>query len=771
MDCIRVALKVNGIVQGVGFRPFVYRVALENGLTGWVINDTRGVEAELQGPAERVWNAVRQVQNSPPPAAVVQTVKVSELPPADFGAFEIRESNGNAASDTLPIAPDLAICEACRRELGDPANRRFRHPFITCTNCGPRYTIVKDTPYDRPRTTMAGFDMCGQCHFEYHDPADRRHHAQPVACPECGPALQIFDGKGRPLKGDPIRVARRWLRLGRIVAVQGLGGFHLACLATRRRAVRKLRIRKGRESRPLAVMVHDADLAGKFAGVDRQADALLRSPAAPIVLLGGTGPLRLAPEVNVGSPSTGMLLAYTPLHLLLTEDLPPLVMTSANRSGEPMLTDPGESMQSLRGVADAFLVHNRPIARRCDDSVMSIVDGAVRVVRRGRGMVPRSLSIPAASRPLLACGAEQKNAFCLAEGNRAIMSAHVGDLKEQATLTQYEREIESLCALTKIWPSAVACDMHPDYLSSIYARRLPLPRVEVQHHHAHLASVLAEYCRYGQVLGVAFDGAGYGDDGQIWGGEFMMASPREYTRLGHLAAVPQPGGDLATMMPWRMAGSYLETCCPDEKRIWPRKLCEILRRAEWPVIWQAACAGVAGPLTSSAGRLFDAVSAILGVCERSGYEGEAAVRLESVARPDSHSYHFGLICREGLWIADPAPVLAEILHDIHHGESVADVAGRFHQGMAALIGELCLVLRDETGLDEVALSGGVFDNQLLLRLTLRVLKRSGLRALVNRQVPGNDGGIALGQALVAAINAGNAWGGGRVVSCSSWPSD
>lgn len=321
MDCIRVALKIGGIVQGVGFRPFVYRVAMENGLTGWVLNDTRGVEAELQGPAERVWNAIGQIRDNPPPAAVVQTIATRELPPADFDTFEIRASDGNAVSNVLPIAPDMAICDACRRELNDPADRRFRHPFITCTDCGPRYTIVKSTPYDRPWTTMASFDMCGQCHSEYHDPLSRRHHAQPVACPECGPTLQIFDGKGRPLKGDPIRVARRWIQLGRIVAVQGLGGFHLACLATRGRTVRKLRIRKGRESRPLAVMVHDAGLAGKLAGMDRQADSLLRSPAAPIVLLEGTGSLRLSREVNAGSAGTGVLLAYTPLHLLLTKGL------------------------------------------------------------------------------------------------------------------------------------------------------------------------------------------------------------------------------------------------------------------------------------------------------------------------------------------------------------------------------------------------------------------------------------------------------------------
>lgn len=752
MDRTRAELVIHGVVQGVGFRPFVYRVAAEHGLSGWVTNEAGCVRAELEGEPESLRRCIGEIESNPPPSAVVRNVTVRHLPPAGYAGFEIRPSAPEPAGRPGPVVPpDLAMCDHCRKELSDPADRRFRHPFITCTQCGPRYTIVRNVPYDRSETTMAHFAMCPHCRDEYHDPIDRRHHAQPICCPNCGPKLRFLDRDGVPVEGDPVREARRWLRKGMIVAVQGLGGFHLACLATRSRTVRRLRRRKGRESRPLAVMVSDAAAAARVCHVDPAAERALRGPEAPIVLLPSNDRGGLAPNVNGGSGYTGIMVAYSPLHALLTERMPPLVMTSANRSGEPMVTSPRNALRRLEGVADGFLVHDRPIERRCDDSVVAMLGGTARVVRRGRGFVPREIRIPAHCAPLLAFGAEQKGHFCLAHGNWAYLSPYIGDLREQATVDEFEREIGRFGRLVGIEPTRAACDRHPDYMSSVLARQSGLPVVAVQHHHAHIASVLAERMHYGQVLGVAFDGAGYGDDGAIWGGEFLLASARGYERLAHLRYVPQPGGDRAAMEPWRMAAACLETYCPDEAKSWPRRLRRAMDRGNWPLLWQAVRGGVSAPMTSSMGRLFDAVSAILGLCYRAGYEGEAAVILEGLARPDYRGYDFDIVAEDGGWIIDPGRMLREILQDLRQGISIPDVAGRFHLGLAEMIARMCRIAREQTGVGEVALSGGVFDNRKLAVMTLRALEKHGFTVLFNRAAPANDGGIALGQALVAAM--------------------
>lgn len=752
MNRMRAELVINGIVQGVGFRPFVYRVAAEHGLNGWVMNEAGSVRAEFEGTPESVRAAIGRIGADPPPAAVIKELRVTNLPPIGHAGFEIRPSEPAGEQRNEPsVPPDLAICDDCRKELTDSADRRFRHPFITCTNCGPRYTIVRNLPYDRPATTMAGFSMCSECSREYHDVRDRRHHAQPICCPGCGPSLRYIGPDGIPVEGDPLNTARRWIRRGRIVAVQGLGGFHLACLATRSGPVRKLRRRKGRDSRPLAVMVHDVAAAKGICHVDSAAEKTLGGPEAPIVLLPPNDRVRLAPEVNGGSGYTGVMVAYSPLHLLLTERMPPLVMTSGNRSGEPMDILPRKAMQSLQGIADGFLVHDRLIERRCDDSVVKMAGGVARVMRRGRGFVPREIPMPALGPPMLALGAEQKSAFCVARGNSAFLSPYIGDLKEQATVEQFRKEVGRFSRLVGIEPGLVAHDSHPDYITTALAKETGLPRVAVQHHHAHIASVLAENRSYGQVLGVAFDGAGYGDDGAVWGGEFLLVSARDYERLGYLKYTRQPGGDRAAIEPWRMAGAYLESYCRGEEKLWPRKLKRVMDRGNWPVLWSAAYRGLASPWTSSAGRLFDAVSAVLGLCYLSGYEGEAAVILERMARPDYKAYPFDVVEDGQGWSVDPGPVWLEILHDLRQGVSVNDVAGRFHLGLAEMIAKVCRILREQTGISEVALSGGVFDNQKLIVMAQRALERYGFTVLLNRFSPSNDGGIALGQALVAAV--------------------
>ena len=813
METIRVRLAITGVVQGVGFRPFVYRTAKEFQLNGWVANDRSGVQAELEGAPTQVWSAVERIRSAPPPSATIGELVAEQTAPKGYDKFEIVDSAVDSAEDVVgaaaamseiaalehrikeatlavAVAPDIAICRDCRREMTTSKNRRFRHPFITCTSCGPRYTIVKAVPYDRSRTTMDKFPPCPQCADEYRDPESRRHHAQPIACPDCGPQVKLLDAngviisggwgwggstdgdRGGPSDNAAIRRARQLLKSGKIIAVQGIGGFHLACLATNSASVRRLRRCKGRaESRPLAVMVHDLAQANKIASVSATAAKIIGGPEAPIVLLRSRYESELAPEVNVGSRYTGIMLAYTPLHFLLTKDMPPLVMTSGNRTGEPMVTSIKEALNKLTGIADAFLIHNRPIERRCDDSVVQIEGSATaKVIRRSRGMVPGEIELPVYSRPLLACGAEQKSVICLAAGNKAILSAHLGDLKSSAGLQQYQYEIGQLASLTGIKPRLAVCDLHPDYLSSAFARQLDLPCIAVQHHHAHIAAVLAEHKKRTQVIGVAFDGAGYGADSQIWGGEFLIADAREYKRAAHLAYIPQPGGDLASLNPWRMAGAYLETCCADLHHLWPAKIKRRLNKEQWSLIWAATCLGLGAPKTSSIGRLFDAVSVLLGFCDQVGYEGEAAVKLETLARLDFRSYAFDIKREHGTndassandangpWIIDPQPVIRAILTDLRMGVSPSLIAGRFHLGLAEMIGKVCGLIRTETGLNEVALAGGVFDNAVLREVAMRVLARMGFTILLNKKIPGNDGGIALGQALVAAMQPSQKYG-------------
>jgi hydrogenase maturation protein HypF len=745
---VRVAIRVNGVVQGVGFRPFVYSLATGLGLTGLVGNDTDGVFAEVEGPAPVVGEFLRRLEREAPPLARIEQVSTRAISLArSEKSFVIAASTAGGPRRTL-VSADTATCADCLAELNDPADRRYRYPFINCTNCGPRFTIVRDVPYDRPSTTMAPFAMCERCAAEYHDPADRRFHAQPTCCPACGPRLTL-DGDDE----NPIQQAAALLKQGQVLAVKGLGGYHLAADAACEPAVAALRARKHREDKPFAVMAADLPAAGELAEIDDAAAALLTSPARPIVLLPRQPGASVAAATAPGNRQLGVMLPYTPLHhLLLASTNRPIILTSGNVSDEPIAYRDDEARETLADIADAFLAHDRAIHIRTDDSVARTFRGRPMIQRRSRGYVPEPLTVNSAfPRPVLACGAELKNTFCLAQGRHAFVSHHVGDLENAETLRSFTEGIAHFRRLFGIEPRVIAHDLHPEYLSTKYALDLAddedLDLAGVQHHHAHIASCLADNGQPGPVIGVAFDGTGYGPDGTIWGGEFLIADIGTYERGGHLAPVPMPGGAAAIRQPWRMAAAYLGDAALASTGG------EVARRHEnqWAAVTAMAAKGVNSPLTSSAGRLFDAAAALLGVRDAINYEGQAAVELEQLAdQAEEEAYPAGLETGPGPFQARGSDLLHAVLDDRTGGVPAPLIAARFHHGVAALIEAGCLLLRDQHGLGTVALSGGVFQNTFLLHAAVARLEARGFRVLLHSRVPCNDGGISLGQAVVAA---------------------
>jgi hydrogenase maturation protein HypF len=780
---IRTAVRVEGIVQGVGFRPFVYALATRLGLDGLVGNDVDGVFAEVEGAPEAVKEFLLSLERDAPPLARVERVTARPLAPDSGAGFAIVPSELGGARRAL-VPPDTATCADCMSELADPADRRYRYPFINCTNCGPRFTIIRDVPYDRPLTTMAGFAMCGPCEAEYHDPADRRFHAQPVCCPACGPQLSLLSPDGTDVRGDPLTEAAGLLRRGAVVAVKGLGGYHLAVDAASQSAATALRSRKYREDKPFAVMVADLGAAGRLCELSKAEAALLTSARRPIVLLDRRPGGGIAAAVAPANRQLGVMLPYTPLHhLLLSAVGGPIVLTSGNVSDEPIVSEDGEALERLRTIADAFLTHNRPIHIRTDDSVVRAFRGQPALLRRSRGYVPEPLSVRAGfRRPVLACGAELKNTFCLAKEGRAVISHHIGDLENYETLRSYTDGIEHFRRLFDITPELVAHDLHPDYLSTKYAAALSgVDLTGVQHHHAHIASCLADNGADGPVIGVAFDGTGYGTDGTIWGGEFLVADLAGFERAGHFATVPMPGGAAAIRQPWRMAAAYLDVAVADavgpgsaarpdsrretrpdprrEARLRPQQgpwqgpwQLDVARRneANWEAVVQLARHGVNAPLTSSAGRLFDAVASIIGVRDAINYEGQAAVELEQLADPaERGSYPARIWPGPPLQVAG-ADLVRAVAEDLAAGTDRSRIAARFHHGVAAVVQECCAILRDQHGLTVVALSGGVFQNLLLCHEVADRLTARGFEVLVHSRVPCNDGGISLGQAVVAA---------------------
>jgi hydrogenase maturation protein HypF len=753
MEKVRASVLIEGVVQGVGFRPFVYDRARRHDLAGWVRNDEHGVSIEVEGEQNRV-AAFLDGLSAPPPLAVVERQEVTYLAVAGYQGFEIRESTGGEERLAL-ISPDMTLCADCLRELFNPDDRRYHYPFINCTNCGPRFTIIRDIPYDRPKTTMATFPMCPDCDREYHDPANRRFHAQPNACSVCGPQVQLLEAAGKAVAvADPIAEAIDLLARGKIVAIKGLGGFHLACNAAQEAAVALLRSRKYREDKPFALMCRDFATIERLCVVDDESRRLLVSRERPIVIMQRRTDATVAAAVAPGQGTLGVMLPYTPLHYLLFSDgLASLVMTSGNRSDEPIAFRNAEAVEQLSGIADFFLVHNREIQTRCDDSVAKPFRGRPTFMRRARGYVPFPIKLRQGGKSALACGAELKNTFCLTKGNYAFVSHHIGDLENYETMQSFEEGIGLVARLFQIEPAAVVHDLHPDYLATryalAYARDHNVPALGVQHHHAHAVSCMAEHGLEGPVLAVVLDGTGYGADGTVWGGEFLEATPRSYSRLGHLRTIPLPGGDRAAKEPWRMAAAYLERICGtiDDVSI---PFTRELDQAQWGVLREAMAAGINSPLCSSMGRLFDAVSALIGVRERNHYEGQAAIELEQMATPEEKGeYAMEIHVEDDQLILDPDPLIAAIIVALIAGEAPPLIAACFHNAVARGVAEMAKRMREATGLSEAVLSGGVFQNHLLMGKTLDLLGEAGFKAYCHHQVPANDGGIALGQAFHA----------------------
>ncbi len=758
---VRAQVVVRGIVQGVGFRPFVYRLAREHGLGGWVLNSTQGVVIEVEGERGGIERFLGQLQAEPPPQAVIERVETSLLPPVGYSSFVIEASRDG--SEFVLISPDICICGDCLRELRDPGDRRYRYPFINCTNCGPRFTIINDIPYDRPKTTMRVFAMCPDCDREYHDPADRRFHAQPNACPVCGPRVTLaVNGAAPPQAPDePIESARRLLAEGAIVSVKGLGGFHLACDATNPEAVATLRERKHRVDKPFAVMSLDVETVRRYCEVQEGEAQLLESPARPIVLLRRRPECTIAPDVAPGNSYLGVMLPYTPLHYLLLggvgEPSPPpplaLVMTSGNMSEEPIAIGNQEARQRLSALADYFLLHDRDIHVRCDDSVTRLFRGKEAILRRSRGYAPFPVRLNLEMAEVLACGAELKNTFCLTKGTYAFLSQHIGDMENYETYASYQQSIDHFQRLFRVEPRAVAYDLHPNYLATRYALELAAERglrtVPVQHHHAHVAACMAENGVTEPVIGVAFDGTGYGSDGRIWGGEFLLADCRRFRRLAHFRYVPLPGGEAAIKRPYRMAVSHLLSALGEEALELPLPLWSMLEPGELALVRRLMAAEVNSPLTSSCGRLFDAISALVGVRGVVNYEGQAAIELEMLAAEGVDDAYPWRLLRRTPMVIDPAPLVRGVVADLLAGVEVGVISARFHNTIAAIVATVCSAARQRTGVGRVALSGGCFQNVYLLGRTIDALEREGFEVLTHHLVPANDGGIALGQAVVA----------------------
>lgn len=762
---IRRQIRVRGIVQGVGFRPFVYNLARELGLAGYVFNSSAGVTVEIEGTDEAAQKFLDALRHRPPPLALISDIAVVELDPLGDDDFVIRQSHAEEGEFVL-VSPDMATCDECWRDFGDPNNRRFGYPFSNCTNCGPRYTIIQDIPYDRPMTTMSSFRMCELCQAEYEDPTNRRFHAQPNACPACGPALAIVaSGSAFPQDADYnagasaaiIRQARELLRAGKIVAVKGLGGFLLACDAQNDASVKLLRTRKRRSDKPFALMARDLAAVETFCLVSDADGTALQSARRPIVVLRRRPEANISPAVAPGNDTIGVMLPYTPLHYLLFSDSPDdppeftaLVMTSGNISEEPIVTSNEEAWERLQPVADWFVFHNRDIYMRTDDSVVRTLEGRERVLRRSRGYVPHPVDLGIPLNEILACGAELKNTFCLTKGTYAILSQHIGDLENYETLVFFEETLANLKRLFRVEPRAVAYDLHPNYMSSRFALKLPLEqKIGVQHHHAHIASCMAENHLTGKVIGVAFDGTGYGTDAKIWGGEFLVADLAGFERRAHLRYVPMAGGDAAVRQPWRMALSYLHDTFGSNSRPPGLQFLQSIPEKQVELVDAMLARGINSVETSSCGRLFDAVASLINLRHEVNFEGQAAIELEMIAQSDfEQEYPFNVDEGEPAQV-DMRPMIQHIVQDVARSKPAGYIAALFHNTLAAAIVEVCSGIRKRDQLTRVCLSGGTFQNIYLLHRAVERLRRRGFEVYLHALVPPNDGGISLGQAVIA----------------------
>ena len=748
--------EIRGVVQGVGFRPFVYRLAKRYHLRGMVFNHAQGVTIDVEGENGTLESFLQALQTELPPLAQIHSIQIESLPVAGYSDFKIQPSRRVAEHFTL-ISPDIATCSECLAELFDPKDRRYRYPFINCTNCGPRYTITSDIPYDRPNTTMASFQMCPDCQREYDDPMDRRFHAQPNACPRCGPQVWLLDAKGQRVEAsDVIQATVDFLKCGKIIAIKGMGGFHLAVDATQEEAVQRLRWRKHREEKPLAVMASDLEKVAQFAWFSQTEANLLTSPQRPIVLLKKKPQNSIAPSVAPNNKYFGVMLPYTPLHyLIFQDDFLALVMTSGNLSEEPIAIDNAEALQRLSKIADYFLFHDRDILIRSDDSVCRIFADKILPVRRSRGFVPLPIHLSPKFEhqhlpSVLGCGAELKNTLCLTKGDQAFVSQHIGDLENLETWQFYLEIYEHLRKILEITPQVLAYDLHPQYLSTQWALEQEIPhKIGVQHHHAHIAACLAEHGISEKVIGFALDGTGYGLDGNIWGGEVLIADLQDFVRVAHFEYLPLPGGAQAIKEPWRMAVSYLWKTFGNQ--MWNRAL-PILQKWDTKAtefLVQMMQHRLNSPLTSSCGRLFDGVAALLGLRQRVSFEGQAAMELEMHLESDSGRYATEWTEQDNTRQFLIAPLIEDLVADIERGVFSSTIACRFHNTLVRLFTETAIWLREQWGINLVALSGGCFQNVYLLSALLQQLQKRDFKVLIHSKVPPNDGGISLGQTTVA----------------------
>ena len=750
-----IAIRIAGIVQGIGFRPFIYVAATKHKLYGFVKNKGGEVSIHIEGIETDINTFLDYITKNYPQGTYIYSKQIIEEQVKGFNSFKICESQENEGTE-CGFPADIGICDECRADILNQDSRYYGYPFTSCTKCGPRLTIINSFPYDRCNTTMETFKMCKKCEEEYTNPFDRRYHAQTICCINCGPRVRLIDNNAKELKGDPFKNAQRIIKEGKILAVKGIGGYHLVCNARHEDPILKLREKKNRISKPFALMFKELESIEAHCYVSREEKNLLVSPQKPIVLLNqkfeSNLPSIINPELNV----LGAMLPYSGIHFMLFEnDIDAIIVTSGNISGMPLIIKDDDALKNLSEIAEAFLVHNREILCSCDDSVSKVVQGVSQNIRRSRGYTSIPVNINYNKHSILACGADLKNTFCILKGETAIVSQHMGDINKLETLQVYEENIKRYMEVLNFKPKIIACDIHPDYMTTRYAKRLEIPIVKIQHHHAHIAGVLAEHNCSEKVIGVAFDGTGYGPDGTIWGGEFLIASLNDYKRVGFFKQMLMPGGEMAASQPWRMAGAYLQDAFGEELFKLDIECIKELIKNNWVTLWKSTQLGINSILTSSAGRLFDAVSAILGICYYNYYEGKASIELESMADYDCLDAYKYEICEKNNITVDFRKTIRGLVDDIISKINRREIVGKFHNTIVLVVVDICERVRNIEGINTVALSGGVFQNGLLLEKTICNLTKSSFNVLRNSIIPCNDGGICMGQAAIASKRINN----------------
>lgn len=755
----RKRLEIKGIVQGVGFRPFIYRLAKNHKLKGFVFNNTKGVIVDLEGSHSNIETVLRKIKDQSPPLAQIKGIESKKLPIKGYKDFVIKYSRKEEEKITL-VSPDIATCDSCSRELLDPSDRRYKYPFINCTNCGPRFSIIKEIPYDRKNTTMKKFIMCKDCRLEYENPMDRRFHAQPDACALCGPEVELLSKKRKKVNGDPFNKTIEFIKKGKIVAIKGLGGFHIACDAKNNEVIKLLRKRKNRPFKPFALMARDVDTIKKYVNLSKEEEKLLKSQRAPILLLIRKEDCDLPYEIAPNNKYIGFMLPYTPLHIMLLntdKNIDVLVMTSGNIKDDPIIYKNEDAFSYLSNIVDYFLLHNRDIHIQVDDSVLRIPLQSERlIVRRSRGYVPEPIKSPIKfKKNILGCGGHLRNTFSLARGNEIFISHHLGRLDSLLSHVSYERGIEHFINLFNINPEVIVVDKHPGYFSTQFGKNIALKYknklIEVQHHHAHIASCLIDNEVDRDVIGIAWDGTGYGDDGAIWGSEFLIANLKNFKRKAHLQYMPLPGSEKAIEEPWRMAVSYLYKLFGEDFLNIDIDFTRRLNKDKWKNLKIMIDRGINSPETSSMGRLFDAVSSLIGVRDEITYLGQAAIELEMIMNKDDNDFYtFDIKKEKGVYIINPLEVIHLIIEDIINSVSNSIISGKFHKGVVEMIVEVSELLRKEININEVAISGGVMQNLYLRNNATKRLSEEGFKVYNHRKIPPNDGGISVGQVAIAA---------------------